>query len=59
MSFTRKVFRRAPKVFTEADGTVAPFPHQFSRVLRVKPLDVIFRRLVKRALVSKQTRHGQ
>lgn len=59
MSLARKIARRAPRVFHEADGTVAPQPGQHSRLQRIKPLDVVYRRLVRRALAAKQTRHGQ
>lgn len=59
MSLERRAARRAPRVFHEANGTVSPFPGQHSKLQQIKPLDVIYRRLVRRALKSKQTRHGQ
>ncbi len=43
----RRVKRRGPKVGTTPDGVV-PAPGQWSKVLRIKPLDVVLRRLLKR-----------
>ena len=58
MSLTRKVLRRGPRVVQTKDGVV-PALGQHSKLLRIRPLDVIYRRLMARALASRQTRHGQ
>lgn len=55
----RRITRRAPRVFTETDGSVTPLRKQHSRLLRIKPLDVVYRRLVRSALKPLQTRNGQ
>jgi hypothetical protein len=52
----RRLARRAPKVFTEADGTVSPLRGQQSKLLQIKPLDVVYRRLVKRIANETRTR---
>jgi hypothetical protein len=43
----RRVKRRGPKVVTAPEG-VAPAPGQWTKALRIKPLDVVLRRLIKR-----------
>ena len=53
----RRIARRSPKVFTEADGTVTPLRKQHSRLLRIKPLDVVYRRLVKEIANANRTRN--
>jgi hypothetical protein len=44
----RRVKRRGPKVVAPGGEWVMPAPGQWSKVLRVKPLDVVLRRLIKR-----------
>lgn len=55
----RRMLRRAPQVVPAAGGGVEAAEGQQTRVLRIKPLDVTYRRLIKRALAPLQTRHGQ
>lgn len=59
-SFTAKrIIRRAPKVFTEEDGTVSPLRRQHSKLNQIKPYDPEYNRLMKAALEAKQTKRGQ
>lgn len=53
----RRLARRSPKVFQEKDGTVSPLRGQFSKLLRIKPLDTVYRRLVKNIANASRTRN--
>lgn len=53
----RRLTRRAPQLFTETDGTVSALRGQYSKVLRIKPLDVVYRRLVKQIANTSRTRN--